>query len=119
MGLDSLKKKPKPREFASIGINVPLAKTDVVINTKITNKTSSKLVDRKKILQNLKKRTIEDLEATKVSLPKSSKKKLRLKIKGDTEEDALILDAVKAVPVKAEPVDAEPVKAEPVDAEPV
>ena len=117
--LDSLKKKPKPKEFASIGIKVPLAKTDVVINTKITNKTSSKLVDRKEILQNLKKRTIEDLEATKVSLPKSSKKKLRLKIKGDTDEDALILDAVKAVPVKAVPVKAVPVKAEPVDAEPV
>ena len=72
--LDSLKKKPKPKEFASIGIKVPLAKTDVVINTKITNKTSSKLVDRKNITE-LKKRTIEDLEATKVSLPKSSKKK--------------------------------------------
>jgi len=73
--LDSLKKKPKPKEFKSVGIKVASSKTDVVINAKIIDQTSSKLVDRNQILQNLKKGTKPAIEPVK---PTKSKKRLKI-----------------------------------------
>ena len=73
--LDSLKKKPKPKEFTSVGIKVASYKTDVVINTKIIDQTSSKLVNRNEILQNLKKGTTTAVEPAK---PTKSKKRLKI-----------------------------------------
>ena len=51
--LDSLKKKPRPKEFKSVGIKVASSKSDVVINAKIIDQTSNNLVNRNEILNNL------------------------------------------------------------------
>ena len=50
--LDSLKKKPRPKEFKSVGIKVASSKSDVVINAKIIDQTSNNLVNRNEILKN-------------------------------------------------------------------